>query len=227
MYSCRLKLLQSMQLKSISWLLPRITPGASMIFQQDLASHRSPPPSTHMNTALAHMLTVINMQINMRDYFTRLARLQDKRDILLHHSIRMVLSLELEPLILLLKFGMWRLRYDLVLGVTLFKNIFRWPCSWNTPDNEYFLSVVKGCNVRGACWTSHCYVLLWKWLLPSSKYFSINAVHTILNLFGVWYSPITLQTAAHDGVKLWDLRKLRNFRTLSPYDSDTPTNAGK
>ncbi|KAG2548600.1 hypothetical protein PVAP13_9KG195000 [Panicum virgatum] len=34
-----------------------------------------------------------------------------------------------------------------------------------------------------------------------------------------------LATAAHDGVKLWDLRKLRNFRTLSPYDSDTPTNA--
>ena len=124
MYSRRLKLLQSMQLKSISWLLPRITPGASMIFQQDLASHRSPPPSTHMNTALAHMLTVINMQINMRDYFTRLARLQDKRDILLHHSIRMVLSLELVPLILLLKFGMWRLRYDLVLCIILFKNIF-------------------------------------------------------------------------------------------------------
>jgi hypothetical protein len=38
---------------------------------------------------------------------------------------------------------------------------------------------------------------------------------------------IMLQTAAHDGVKLWDLRKLRNFRTFSPYDSDTPTNAGK
>ncbi|RLN41133.1 hypothetical protein C2845_PM01G40620 [Panicum miliaceum] len=34
-----------------------------------------------------------------------------------------------------------------------------------------------------------------------------------------------LATAAHDGVKLWDLRKLRNFRTFSPYDSDTPTNA--
>ncbi|PWZ57224.1 hypothetical protein Zm00014a_041613 [Zea mays] len=33
-----------------------------------------------------------------------------------------------------------------------------------------------------------------------------------------------LATAAHDGVKLWDLRKLRNFRTFSPYDSDTPTN---
>ncbi|AQK65178.1 Pre-mRNA-processing factor 19 homolog 2 [Zea mays] len=33
-----------------------------------------------------------------------------------------------------------------------------------------------------------------------------------------------LATAAHDGVKLWDLRKLRNFRTFSPYDLDTPTN---
>ncbi|KAL5702424.1 RING-type E3 ubiquitin transferase [Ranunculus cassubicifolius] len=32
-----------------------------------------------------------------------------------------------------------------------------------------------------------------------------------------------LATAAHDGVKLWDLRKLRNFRTLSPYDQNTPT----
>ncbi|KAG7996612.1 hypothetical protein I3843_01G169500 [Carya illinoinensis] len=34
-----------------------------------------------------------------------------------------------------------------------------------------------------------------------------------------------LATAAHDGVKLWDLRKLRNFRTFAPYDSDTPTNS--
>ncbi|KAJ4968616.1 hypothetical protein NE237_015317 [Protea cynaroides] len=34
-----------------------------------------------------------------------------------------------------------------------------------------------------------------------------------------------LATSAQDGVKLWDLRKLRNFRTFSPYDSDTPTNA--
>ncbi|XP_047337261.1 pre-mRNA-processing factor 19 homolog 1-like [Impatiens glandulifera] len=32
-----------------------------------------------------------------------------------------------------------------------------------------------------------------------------------------------LATAAHDGVKLWDLRKLRNFRTFSLYDENTPT----
>ncbi|GFZ10713.1 MOS4-associated complex 3B [Actinidia rufa] len=32
-----------------------------------------------------------------------------------------------------------------------------------------------------------------------------------------------LATAAHDGVKLWDLRKLRNFRTFTPYDENTPT----
>ncbi|KAK4749165.1 hypothetical protein SAY87_026614 [Trapa incisa] len=32
-----------------------------------------------------------------------------------------------------------------------------------------------------------------------------------------------LATAATDGVKLWDLRKLKNFRTFSPYDLDTPT----
>ncbi|XP_076961177.1 pre-mRNA-processing factor 19-like [Bidens hawaiensis] len=32
-----------------------------------------------------------------------------------------------------------------------------------------------------------------------------------------------LATAAQDGVKLWDLRKLRNFRTFSPYDENTPT----
>nr|XP_043609248.1 pre-mRNA-processing factor 19 [Erigeron canadensis] len=32
-----------------------------------------------------------------------------------------------------------------------------------------------------------------------------------------------LATAAQDGVKLWDLRKLRNFRTISPYDENTPT----
>ncbi|XP_059632306.1 pre-mRNA-processing factor 19 [Cornus florida] len=32
-----------------------------------------------------------------------------------------------------------------------------------------------------------------------------------------------LATAAHDGVKLWDLRKLRNFRTFTPYDESTPT----
>ncbi|CBI23714.3 pre-mRNA-processing factor 19 isoform X2 [Vitis vinifera] len=34
-----------------------------------------------------------------------------------------------------------------------------------------------------------------------------------------------LATAAHDGVKLWDLRKLRNFRTFTPYDSNTATNS--
>lgn len=34
-----------------------------------------------------------------------------------------------------------------------------------------------------------------------------------------------LATAALDGVRLWDLRKLKNFRTISPYDQDTPTNS--
>eukprot|EP00250_Pteridium_aquilinum_P010342 c19315_g1_i1 orf=130-1698(+) len=34
-----------------------------------------------------------------------------------------------------------------------------------------------------------------------------------------------LATAAQDGVKLWDLRKLKNFRSFSPYDANTPTNA--
>ncbi|XP_002528359.2 pre-mRNA-processing factor 19 homolog 1 [Ricinus communis] len=34
-----------------------------------------------------------------------------------------------------------------------------------------------------------------------------------------------LATAAYDSVKLWDLRKLKNFRTLNLYDSDTPTNS--
>ncbi|CAM6129516.1 unnamed protein product [Calypogeia fissa] len=33
-----------------------------------------------------------------------------------------------------------------------------------------------------------------------------------------------LATAASDGVKLWDLRKLKNFRSFAPYDSSTPTN---
>jgi pre-mRNA-processing factor 19 len=33
-----------------------------------------------------------------------------------------------------------------------------------------------------------------------------------------------LATAAQDGVKLWDLRKLKNFRSFTPYDSNTPTN---
>lgn len=33
-----------------------------------------------------------------------------------------------------------------------------------------------------------------------------------------------LATAASDGVKLWDLRKLRNFRTFAPYDTETSTN---
>ncbi|KAK6772902.1 hypothetical protein RDI58_028140 [Solanum bulbocastanum] len=32
-----------------------------------------------------------------------------------------------------------------------------------------------------------------------------------------------LATAAHDSVKIWDLRKLRNFRTFSLYDEDTAT----
>ncbi|WCJ24116.1 Pre-mRNA-processing factor 19 [Euphorbia peplus] len=34
-----------------------------------------------------------------------------------------------------------------------------------------------------------------------------------------------LTTAAHDSVKLWDLRKLRNFQTINLYDSETPTNS--
>lgn len=34
------------------------------------------------------------------------------------------------------------------------------------------------------------------------------------------------QTAAQDGVKLWDLRKLRNFRTFALYDEDTATQSG-
>ncbi|XP_020599471.1 pre-mRNA-processing factor 19-like [Phalaenopsis equestris] len=34
-----------------------------------------------------------------------------------------------------------------------------------------------------------------------------------------------LATAALDGVKLWDLRKLKNFRSFAPYDANTPTNA--
>lgn len=33
-----------------------------------------------------------------------------------------------------------------------------------------------------------------------------------------------LATAAQDGVRLWDLRKLKNFRSFAPYDSNTPTN---
>ncbi|KAK6138766.1 hypothetical protein DH2020_027494 [Rehmannia glutinosa] len=32
-----------------------------------------------------------------------------------------------------------------------------------------------------------------------------------------------LATAAQDGVKLWDLRRLKNFRTFTPYDETTPT----
>ncbi|KAL3828293.1 hypothetical protein ACJIZ3_017095 [Penstemon smallii] len=32
-----------------------------------------------------------------------------------------------------------------------------------------------------------------------------------------------LATAAQDGVKLWDLRKLRNFRTFTPYDENIST----
>ncbi|KAJ6810043.1 pre-mRNA-processing factor 19 [Iris pallida] len=34
-----------------------------------------------------------------------------------------------------------------------------------------------------------------------------------------------LATAALDGVKLWDLRKLKNFRSIAPYDANTPTNS--
>ncbi|XP_024376807.1 pre-mRNA-processing factor 19 [Physcomitrium patens] len=33
-----------------------------------------------------------------------------------------------------------------------------------------------------------------------------------------------LATAGQDGVKLWDLRKLKNFRSFAPYDNNTPTN---
>lgn len=32
-----------------------------------------------------------------------------------------------------------------------------------------------------------------------------------------------MATAASDGVKLWDLRKLRNFKSLAPYDAGAAT----
>ena len=32
-----------------------------------------------------------------------------------------------------------------------------------------------------------------------------------------------LATTATDGVKLWDLRKLRNFKTLTPYEAGVPS----
>ncbi|XP_047953847.1 pre-mRNA-processing factor 19-like [Salvia hispanica] len=34
-----------------------------------------------------------------------------------------------------------------------------------------------------------------------------------------------LATAAHDGVRLWDMRLSTNFRTFSPYDENTPTHS--
>lgn len=37
---------------------------------------------------------------------------------------------------------------------------------------------------------------------------------------------LNFQTAAQDGVKLWDLRRLKNFRTFAPYDENTPTQSG-
>ncbi|KAL9663969.1 hypothetical protein QQ045_019364 [Rhodiola kirilowii] len=57
----------------------------------------------------------------------------------------------------------------------------------------------------------------------------MNQNQTARNVIGVSSSPErrkpNRQTAASDGVKLWDLRKLRNFRTFSPYDSDTHSNS--
>eukprot|EP00191_Tetraselmis_sp_GSL018_P012099 CAMPEP_0177611664 /NCGR_PEP_ID=MMETSP0419_2-20121207/20654_1 /TAXON_ID=582737 /ORGANISM="Tetraselmis sp., Strain GSL018" /LENGTH=500 /DNA_ID=CAMNT_0019107493 /DNA_START=165 /DNA_END=1667 /DNA_ORIENTATION=- len=60
------------------------------------------------------------------------------------------------------------------------------------------------------------------WEVRSSKNVATFDTHT---------GPITslsfsengyyLATSATDGVKLWDLRKLKNFKTLTPYDSDT------
>lgn len=37
----------------------------------------------------------------------------------------------------------------------------------------------------------------------------------VVTLFSCRYF---LATSASDGVKLWDLRKLKNFRTLTPYE---------
>ncbi|KAL9662584.1 hypothetical protein QQ045_022899 [Rhodiola kirilowii] len=58
----------------------------------------------------------------------------------------------------------------------------------------------------------------------------MNQNQTAGNVTGVSSSPElrkpNRQTAASDGVKLWYLRKLRNFRTFSPYDSDTHSNSG-
>ncbi|GAB4850847.1 hypothetical protein Ancab_030148 [Ancistrocladus abbreviatus] len=48
-------------------------------------------------------------------------------------------------------------------------------------------------------------------------------VNAMLSVF-LFYLPIG-QTAADDGVKLWDLRKLRNFWSFSPFNSNTATNS--
>lgn len=52
----------------------------------------------------------------------------------------------------------------------------------------------------------------------------VNSVN--MKVFCVIILCLFFQTAAQDGVKLWDLRKLKNFRSINPYDENTPIQSG-
>jgi hypothetical protein len=99
-------------------------------------------------------------------------------------------------------------------------------CSQNIFPNEHLfvsrqmLQSLRGMLDRSLLCPSLKMVTSWRYVCFQKQCAQCRSL-----CFSDIFTP--LQTAALDGVKLWDLRKLRNFRTFSPYDSDTPTNSGK
>ena len=158
-----------------------------MIFQQGLASHRCGTLHKFRHTSTSRDSPFWQL------LFFRLARLLGKMDTQQQLSTQMVLSLEQELLTLLSKFGMWRRR----LVLQLFSRIcIRLSCISGLEIYflmNIYLSVVKCCKVWWAYWTSHCYVLLWKWLFPGGKYVSIKqcAQCWISLLFWYLHRPLT------------------------------------
>lgn len=91
-----------------------------------------------------------------------------------------------------------------------------------------FKHAVECCQVWWTYGGGHSHLIFRKWLLPCSMCsWSILKTKYLLRRKTLVLSCILIeQTAALDGVRLWDLRKLRNFRSFAPYDQDTPTNSG-
>lgn len=157
----------------------------------------------------------------------------DQRVTHLLPSILTVSSLELAHQKLLLSFGMWKMRYYAILFVatvscwSLFIIIIIIIISISS--STYF-----GLQSNVAKFDGHVGAVTAISFSENGYYLAVGVsklpksvegckIHVCSDGIHVW----TGQTAAHDGVKLWDLRKLKNFRSFEFNESDTPTNSGE